>query len=202
MPIDPKLLTKAAKVYEAAESVEGGKPKEVYESHKQCTPGEFGMNKEGGMFAKFVRKTAADIMRQRDVDAGVNAYEDAQHAGYAEQVPQNYLDTRDVYKNIDPKSTYRATLDGTEAGGDYERFQHANRMGIGGSDATDILVNRMRHGDEKAYRYSDGYTAPLGASSDKLPQLQYQERRPGLQRQSRPLDRLSAPSRLPWRPGL
>jgi hypothetical protein len=51
MPIDPKLLTKAAKVYEAAESVEGGKPKEVYESHKQCTPGEFGMNKEGGNFA-------------------------------------------------------------------------------------------------------------------------------------------------------
>jgi hypothetical protein len=38
MPIDPTLLTKAAKVYEAAESVEGGKPKEVYESHKQCTP--------------------------------------------------------------------------------------------------------------------------------------------------------------------
>lgn len=51
MPIDPTLLIKAAKVYEAAESVEGEKPKEVYESHKQCAPGEFGMNKEGGNFA-------------------------------------------------------------------------------------------------------------------------------------------------------
>lgn len=47
MPIDRNLLTKAAKVYEAAEAVEGMKPKEVYESHKKCTPGEFGMNKEG-----------------------------------------------------------------------------------------------------------------------------------------------------------
>ena len=47
MPIDRNLLTKAAKVYEAAEAVEGMKPKEVYESHKKCTPGEFGMHKEG-----------------------------------------------------------------------------------------------------------------------------------------------------------
>lgn len=47
MPIDPNLLTKAAKVYEAAEAVDGMKPKEVFESHKKCAPGEFGMNKEG-----------------------------------------------------------------------------------------------------------------------------------------------------------
>lgn len=47
MALDRTLLTKAAKVYEAAESVEGVKPKEVYESHKKCAPGEFGMNKEG-----------------------------------------------------------------------------------------------------------------------------------------------------------
>lgn len=47
MGIDPELLTKAAKVYEAAESVEGMKPKEVYESHKKCAPGEFNMHKEG-----------------------------------------------------------------------------------------------------------------------------------------------------------
>ena len=39
---------KSARVYEAAERVEGEKPKEVYESHKKCAPGEFGMNKEGG----------------------------------------------------------------------------------------------------------------------------------------------------------
>lgn len=47
MPIDPNFLTKAAKVYEASEAVDGEKPKEVYESHKKCAPGEFGMNKEG-----------------------------------------------------------------------------------------------------------------------------------------------------------
>lgn len=41
-------LRKAAKVYEAAEAVEGMKPKETYESHKKCAPGEFGMHKEGG----------------------------------------------------------------------------------------------------------------------------------------------------------
>lgn len=54
MPIDPSLLTKAAKVYEAAEAVEGEKPKQVYESHKKCAPGEFGMNKEG-TFAHFIK---------------------------------------------------------------------------------------------------------------------------------------------------
>lgn len=37
-------MRKAAKVYEASESVEGNKPKVVYESHKKCTPGEFGMH--------------------------------------------------------------------------------------------------------------------------------------------------------------
>ena len=35
-------MRKAAKVYEANEAVEGMKPKAVYESHKKCTPGEFG----------------------------------------------------------------------------------------------------------------------------------------------------------------
>ena len=34
---------KIAKVYEAGESVEGNKPKVVFESHKKCTPCEFGM---------------------------------------------------------------------------------------------------------------------------------------------------------------
>lgn len=76
MPIDPTLLTKAAKVYEAAESVEGGKPKEVYESHKQCTPGEFGMNKEGGSFARFVKKTAEDTT-ERALRDKLKAYNSA-----------------------------------------------------------------------------------------------------------------------------
>lgn len=41
-------LRKTAKVYEAAEPVDGMQPKKTYESHKKCAPGEFGMNKEGG----------------------------------------------------------------------------------------------------------------------------------------------------------
>lgn len=47
MSVSAELLLKAAKVYEAAESVDGMKPKEVYESHKKCAPGEFNMHKEG-----------------------------------------------------------------------------------------------------------------------------------------------------------
>lgn len=47
MAIDPALFAKVAKVYEAAESVEGMKPKEVYESHQKCAPGEFGTHKDG-----------------------------------------------------------------------------------------------------------------------------------------------------------
>lgn len=55
MSVSSELLLKAAKVYEAAESVEGMKPKEVYESHKKCAPGEFNMHKEGaeGMADRF-----------------------------------------------------------------------------------------------------------------------------------------------------
>lgn len=47
MAINLELLTKAAKVYEATESVDGMSPKTVYESHKKCAPGEFNMHKEG-----------------------------------------------------------------------------------------------------------------------------------------------------------
>jgi hypothetical protein len=47
-----RMALKAAKVYEAAESVDGMKPKEVYESHKKCAPGEFNMHKEGGNSVK------------------------------------------------------------------------------------------------------------------------------------------------------
>lgn len=62
MSINPELLQKAAKVYEAAESVEGMKPKEVYESHKKCAPGEFNMNKEG--YAK-LQHAIAKVARQK-----------------------------------------------------------------------------------------------------------------------------------------
>lgn len=43
---------KIAKVYEAGESVEGNKPKVVYESHKECTPGEFGAMIANGSTSK------------------------------------------------------------------------------------------------------------------------------------------------------
>lgn len=42
-------MDKAAKVYEAAESVTGMQPKITYESHKKCTPHEFGMRVKEAM---------------------------------------------------------------------------------------------------------------------------------------------------------
>ena len=55
----PKAASvKAARVYEAAEAVDGMQPKQTYESHKKCAPGEFGMNKEGSAF-EFGIKVAA-----------------------------------------------------------------------------------------------------------------------------------------------
>lgn len=69
MGIDLNLLQKAAKVYEAAESVEGMKPKEVYESHKKCAPGEFNMNKEG--YAK--------LQQAIKLAVGAGAYSAATH---------------------------------------------------------------------------------------------------------------------------
>jgi len=78
MAIDPELLTKAAKVYEAAESVEGMKPKEVYESHKKCAPGEFNMHKEGTAqlqraVTKLARQqlAATPMMPERSMSANV-----------------------------------------------------------------------------------------------------------------------------------
>lgn len=62
MAVDMNLLIKAAKVYEAAESVEGMKPKEVYESHKKCAPGEFNMHKEG---AAQLQQVIAKMARQK-----------------------------------------------------------------------------------------------------------------------------------------
>lgn len=68
MPIDPNLLTKAAKVYEAAEAVDGMKPKEVFESHKKCAPGEFGMNKEGEETVPGMAERSYLAMAQHDVN--------------------------------------------------------------------------------------------------------------------------------------
>lgn len=69
MSINPELLQKAAKVYEAAESVEGVKPKEVYESHKKCAPGEFNMHKEG----------YAQLQNAIKLAVGAGAYSAATH---------------------------------------------------------------------------------------------------------------------------
>lgn len=72
MSINPELLQKAAKVYEAAESVDGEKPKHVYESHKKCAPGEFNMHKEGyaqlqDAIAKVARQKVANPMAEAGV---------------------------------------------------------------------------------------------------------------------------------------
>jgi hypothetical protein len=42
-PLKAKTMNKASQVYEAGESVNGMKPKVTYESHKECSPGEFGV---------------------------------------------------------------------------------------------------------------------------------------------------------------
>jgi len=68
MGINPDLLTKAAKVYEAAESVEGMNPKRVYESHKKCAPGEFNMHKEGYANLQQAIKRAADVTRDPQIE--------------------------------------------------------------------------------------------------------------------------------------
>ena len=47
MPIDRRLLVKAAQVYEAAEPVKVIKPKQLRTSHTKCTPREFMRHKAG-----------------------------------------------------------------------------------------------------------------------------------------------------------
>lgn len=69
MGIDPNLLTKAAKVYEAAESVDGMQPKHVYESHKKCAPGEFNMHKEGYAQLQTAIKRAVDFSADKKMVA-------------------------------------------------------------------------------------------------------------------------------------
>lgn len=87
MPIDIELLTKAAKVYEASEAVDGEKPKEVYESHKKCAPGEFGMNKAG----------AGPLLAEKPIPAGQNWVN-------AAGGPNN----KNVETELDQRSTARA----------------------------------------------------------------------------------------------
>lgn len=72
MSINPELLTKAAKVYEAGEAVDGPKPKEVMESHKKCAPGEFGMNKEGyAQLQNAISKMARQHVKQALTDVDI-----------------------------------------------------------------------------------------------------------------------------------
>lgn len=99
MSINPELLQKAAKVYEAAESLDGEKPKHVYESHKKCAPGEFNMNKEGyaklqGAIAKIARQKVAgwpvvEALTDKSVSEGVNEIGDLRAT---QNFRQNYLD--------------------------------------------------------------------------------------------------------------
>jgi hypothetical protein len=51
-------------VYDASEGVKGITPKQVSESHKACSPGEFGMNKEGAAFL-FGQKVAQAMKNGR-----------------------------------------------------------------------------------------------------------------------------------------
>lgn len=69
MGINPELLQKAAKVYEAAESVDGMQPKHVYESRKKCAPGEFNMHKEGYAQLQDAIKSAVDFSADKKMVA-------------------------------------------------------------------------------------------------------------------------------------
>lgn len=75
-----KKQIKAAKVYEAAEPVEGTKPKEVYESHKKCTPGEFSMHKEGGQKQAVIGTTIGAVAGAAGAKPGKRVRESARGA--------------------------------------------------------------------------------------------------------------------------
>jgi len=51
--------------YEASEGVKGLTPKLTHESHKKCTPGEFGMNKAGFMTAHAFGAFVAASLRNK-----------------------------------------------------------------------------------------------------------------------------------------
>lgn len=50
--------------YEAGEGVKDMPIKQTQESHKKCSPGEFGMNKEGSAFS-FGQKIAKSMSKKR-----------------------------------------------------------------------------------------------------------------------------------------
>ena len=74
MGIDLNLLRKVAKVYEAAESVDNMPVKQTRESHKECAPGEFGLNKEGNEYM-----TPGQRAKQHGQEHELSAYNNSEY---------------------------------------------------------------------------------------------------------------------------
>lgn len=168
MAIDPALFAKAAKVYEAAESVEGMKPKEVYESHKKCAPGEFGMNKEGQVqFQQAIAQLANAQLRKQAVfsmepavfSPGRTAMMGAAGGGalgaglggligglYGAHVPgeEHEYDAKGRVTGLKRRSALHGALRGLAAGGAIGGVAGAGLGGTAGYTNADMLENERR----------------------------------------------------------
>ena len=123
---------KIAKVYEAGESVEGAKPKVVYESHKKCTPGEFGAMIANGSASK----VAAD---PRAVDM---------NPGSKGSVGKNTALIGGQFANPTPEYAPDRAWDASRAGLDFRRLRHRHAQNAFGNQVIDAAVARRRNENE------------------------------------------------------
>jgi hypothetical protein len=70
MSINLELLTKAAKVYDCSEPVEGMKPKMQYEEHKKMTPDEFSREHTNNKAASDVADLQVMLQQQAKQNTG------------------------------------------------------------------------------------------------------------------------------------
>lgn len=102
-----------------------------------------------------------------------------QHAGYAEKVPPNYLDTAPSwhkYLQSGPGDVSNS-IQTTNAGEDMMQadYTEPRLSGIGGVGNTDI---RRSVTPGHAYRVNDGYGSTFSTGAPRQP-MQYGDRRPG-----------------------
>lgn len=159
-------MQKQAKVYEAAEHLDGPAPKKVFESHKKCAPGEFNMHKEGNAHMSnlfnFGSKIAAAMAKQAL---------DPVHAGMAENVPANYLEPKYDMGGIGSFSFAPAFNEQVD-------FANKNRSGIGGTNNADIFQAPYVTAGEvpRGAGPNGGYSA-VGDTGLTPPALQYGDNR-------------------------
>lgn len=139
MPIDPKLLTKAAKVYEAAESVEGGKPKKVEvhdatEKTTDITPKQTETEHEKQVLTGTLAQKASqakDLVAKRAADVSY----DPEIAKRVRMAPEDTGSTL-KYKNpfalklMPERSNYADEIAVQQGYSDYGDINNAHRMVI------------------------------------------------------------------------